>query len=405
MGLVCLQALLAVQCKVGESQRRAGPYLRDLDKSDYPTSAVHGRSDSTVSATVTPVPPIPTLSSTVSPGPVLTVTPTVIPTLVVTPSPTEVVPTCSLVLDPTTPLVLGTTVRLSISPSGTVAQAWIADMPVAPPNYTHSLYLDPVIYSATPELTLVGRVSAPSGLSTTCAVRLVMNTWPFGRCKFVCNEACPAQHAMFSFQDPAGSRTPTTIETCGTCCPVPTDALIESNVTFTYNDCGDQRVVTGGRAMGAERQLRCTAVNTAVYRLGPELGGVFYLMPGASAASGGRGAPGVAWESLPPGLRYQLLRIENTPRQPYPQEGFYRAAFSETQCIPFPGALMTRKSSKQCGDMAARALLLLNGTPVPMFPDGCTAIADPPPVQPGNRDITLRSLSCTSYPHTGWLAP
>lgn len=228
----------------------------------------------------------------------------------------------------------------------------------------------------------------------TCSLSVSIATPPtdfspvgYGGCEFIGTGGnCPANTAGFAMQDPAGRSDVPYVGVDLQCCPVPTD-LLTSNHTYVNSSCPANSLMTGSKFVtnnngvftgspdrNTKRLVRCTAINTATYKLGPELGGPgraeWYILFGNTGASGGAGSVYKDMMALPLGIRYVI--------SPYARIAPNVAAYANTMCVPALNALMTRRESKYCGDFYGKKVYYTsNGQEVNLYPSGCTSTGTP----------------------------
>ncbi len=199
---------------------------------------------------------------------------------------------------------------------------------------------------------------------------------------------CPEDYALIGLIPPLGPRREAKfVGFRGTCCPVPHGALT-AEVRYVEESCPDASVATGVKAVrgapdaeAAVEQtlylLRCTAIDTAHYALGPAAGGEQfditdeYITELRDRVIGAWYQPRSAnpnWLALSAGIRYALGRLSLT-------------SWEISACTGRPlGSLLTGKTNKYCGGMRYRELRAHGASgggdaTVELFPK-CSAIDD-----------------------------
>lgn len=189
-------------------------------------------------------------------------------------------------------------------------------------------------------------------------------------------QTCPVNHAMYWVGGDAGKhKDGTTVNVTATCCPLPSNDILQEVHVFEPEQCPAETVATGAarQACGAAScpvMLRCTKINTARYQLGPELPAVYW----GNGYAGWRNSERIDWEEIPAALRFAVGREKH-------------AAHGVDGCVGYPwGSLFTKKTSKHCGGNYFKQLQFTGapgdparGIPVKMLAD-CDSIenADDP---------------------------
>lgn len=188
---------------------------------------------------------------------------------------------------------------------------------------------------------------------------------------------CPPHHAFFSNQDPAGARPPggSYVPVMGTCCRLPYDDILTDRHIYDVRErCPDDAVITGTSVdkygqCSEHCVVRCTYINTELYRLAPERHAAYWATPRSATTSGGGAGSSLLLTEIPPALRAGAAR-ENQFR------------FDNDGCIGVPfGSLLVRKESKKCAGFYYRQLRHADGRPVKMYPecDRIDGLYDPNP--------------------------
>jgi hypothetical protein len=161
-------------------------------------------------------------------------------------------------------------------------------------------------------------------------------------------QTCPAGYAAFAIDDPA-SEVKNSIALA--CCPLPKSDILSASNVKREKECGADEVATGCFPTGGsfhDAKFICSAINTTKYKLDSEKT-TCYLGSGAA----GRG--GAASCHTPPETVSALIG---------------RAPFGSDACVGSPyGALITKKTGKNCSNMKGRLLRYRDtNQPVVMFP-------------------------------------
>lgn len=185
-------------------------------------------------------------------------------------------------------------------------------------------------------------------------------------------EPCPDGYAFFGQDDPPGGLTPESparyVGVTASCCRLPyPDILTDHHVYNVMEECPEGYVATGGgvaERCGSFCTMRCTKINTAKYKLGPERSALYWTRKWSAVAWGGGSALKIDWEDIPVAIRNAVGRTS--------------AMRSDVDgCIGFPfGSLLVRKTRKSCDGFFYRQLLFLDGKPVPTYPE-CEELDDP----------------------------
>lgn len=195
---------------------------------------------------------------------------------------------------------------------------------------------------------------------------------------------CPPGHVFMSELVPAGHPgDPRRLRVTGACCAYPPDALTESKVHESI-ECPPDHVVTGivpqpeGDSSGTVvRQMICTKINTAKYRLGAPTPAIHVTELGSEKGVWnwvlsffGVGYEGrtVSWTSMPAGIRYALGRKN-------------QQSWDSAFCAGHPwGSALTGKSSGRGCSFQHKELLMIDPSnrgaapkPVKIYPD-CLAV-------------------------------
>jgi hypothetical protein len=153
--------------------------------------------------------------------------------------------------------------------------------------------------------------------------------------KFVGKDGlCPAGSAAYAADDAR--------DTLLTCCPLPAlDILAAGDPVARGGQCGTNEVAVGV----SSNQLLCAPINTARYRLQPQVTTCYY----GSGSSGGKGAA----QCSAPSATIAAMTTQ----------------YGTDACIPVPfGGLITKRTSKYCRDVSAAQLVFsADGKLVPMF--------------------------------------
>ena len=181
---------------------------------------------------------------------------------------------------------------------------------------------------------------------------------------------CGDNEALYGSDDPAGDKggepNGSKVAVFGICCPLPFgDVLTDQQFYGVTENCPENAVVTSlsEGSCGNFCTVRCTAINTAKYKLGPERHGA--LWGGGGQFYGGvfRGAD-IGFDEIPAAIRYSFGRSN-------------QFGWDEDGCIGLPpGSLLTGKQTRRCSGYRYRELLYLDGTPVVMFPK-CSKLSNP----------------------------
>ena len=116
---------------------------------------------------------------------------------------------------------------------------------------------------------------------------------------------CPANHALYGVQDPAGRQGPAEkIRASMACCQLPsTDILTEEHV-FATEKCPDGYVSTGNMTTGKPESrnyfMRCAKINEEKYQLGEPTAALYW----GHGHAGWRNSQRITWENIPASMRY-----------------------------------------------------------------------------------------------------
>lgn len=183
--------------------------------------------------------------------------------------------------------------------------------------------------------------------------------------------SCPANHAYYAVDDPAGIKGPgSKIAARGLCCQLPSKDILTKQHVFVDVSCPENHVATGAKNPNGKpestKYLRCTKINTKRYQLS-EMTPSFYWGDGAA---GWQGSTVINRNTIPAGIRNAIGR---TAVDHWDVDG----------CVGYPwGSLLAKKTSKFCGGLYFRQLQFKGragdprkGTPVKMFAD-CDSVSD-----------------------------
>lgn len=194
---------------------------------------------------------------------------------------------------------------------------------------------------------------------------------------------CPPQHAIFAVDDVGGEHKAGPgryVPVSAACCPLPADDILTDDHLYGVMDrCPEGFVVTGatGNHCVDLCEVRCTRVNSKKYRLAPERGAAYWNSVGALVRGGGGEASKISLAEIPSAIRKGVLRRVSRVLGSE-AAGSYRRRADEDGCVGIPfGSMLVAKNGKYCEHQRFRQLLLLDGTPVRMFPDCDTP--NPPP--------------------------
>lgn len=182
------------------------------------------------------------------------------------------------------------------------------------------------------------------------------------------SDECPPGYAMLEADD---SRS----MTWGLCCRLPDDGVLSGAAEYIDGPmCPDGFIVTGvslrasaspDGSLARRELLRCSAVQSDRYRLGPPRPGVYW---GAGLSSDGN-QPGISPRELPAGIRHAVGRID-----------YDRWDIDGCLGQP-PGAILVSRGSNRCEEVIFRELLRAGPSPgsaeeaVQMFPR-CREVRD-----------------------------
>ena len=180
------------------------------------------------------------------------------------------------------------------------------------------------------------------------------------------HQYCPADHAFYGVDDPAGVKGPANrIRAVHACCPLPSKDILTEEHVFVSEECPENFVSTGSKQSGTgpdtEHLMRCTKINTDRYALSEERPSVYW---GTGSAGWQEGSDRILWENIPASLRYSAGRQS---KEKWDIDG----------CVGYPwGSLLSKKSSKYCSGLYFKQLQFTGkagdpaaGTAVKMLPD------------------------------------
>lgn len=156
---------------------------------------------------------------------------------------------------------------------------------------------------------------------------------------------CPANHAFYGVDDPAGASGPAKkIKVSMACCPLPAKDILSDKHVYSTQECPKDHVATGSKEEGSGdnlvRSMRCTKINTYRYQLGDATQGVYW----GDGAAGWRGSKRIAWDNIPASMRYAHGRQSVNK-------------WDVDGCVGYPwGSLLTSKRSKNCSSFSFRQL-------------------------------------------------
>lgn len=156
---------------------------------------------------------------------------------------------------------------------------------------------------------------------------------------------CPANHAFFGVDDPAGAKGPAKrISVSMSCCPLPAKDILSTEHIYSTDDCPKDYVATGSRRRGSKENkvvhMRCTKINTSRYQLGEATEGIYW----GEGAAGWSSSKRIAWENIPASMRFAHGRKS---ADKWDVDG----------CVGYPwGSLLTKKKSKNCSSFSFQQL-------------------------------------------------
>ena len=194
----------------------------------------------------------------------------------------------------------------------------------------------------------------------------VRNVWGLPPQEPTGERLCSANQAIFSaVRGNAGMSKRPFVAVLAVCCPLPSDDILTQQHTWEMESCPEHSIVTGydaGENVGGTyiARIRCTALNTARYRLGEAQGGAFWGT-GSSAALPWKENTTLLRAGIPPAIRYGIER-------------FQKVVQVSRGCIGQPaGSLFTAKLGFACKDFQFKELFAVGPgellRPVQMFPD------------------------------------
>jgi len=185
---------------------------------------------------------------------------------------------------------------------------------------------------------------------------------------------CPANYAMFWVGDDGGKERPgKTINITSSCCPLPSEDIIEDLHVFVYEECPEDYIATGSKEVPCNDKycpvlMRCSKINTDRYRLGKSRGSKYW----GNGHAGWQDSERVEWEAIPESIKYSVGRKSDS------------GSYDVDGCVGFPwGSLLTKKTAKFCHGYGFKQLQFSGaegdpsvGTPVRVYAD-CSSVANP----------------------------